>query len=67
MKTIKFTSLHGTYLTGKVFDEKNIKNVRISFIRMLGKIYAVTDGYSLDETDDKDDLKEFEKRLIYEI
>lgn len=67
MKTINFVSLHGTPLSGQVFDERKFRNNRVFFIRMLGKIYAVNNGVSIDEVDADTDMSELERRIKIEL
>lgn len=64
---VQFTSLHGTTLSGKVAAEKKMKGQRIYFVFMLHKIFAICDGYSVDEAADNTDQKEFEASILCQL
>ena len=59
MKTLQFTSLHGTQLTGRVSETLKINRERVDIVRMLGKLYAVLNGYSILEMPDNTNMIEF--------
>jgi hypothetical protein len=63
MQTIKFTSMRGTELYGKVGAEKRIRRSVVKFVYKLGRIYAILDGQSIDETKDTDDFGAFVERV----
>ena len=63
MQTIRFTSLHGTELYGKVGAQTKIRRSVILFVYKLGRIYAVLDGQSVDETTETDDFGAFVERV----
>ncbi len=67
MKTIKFTSLHGVPLRGKIQQEIKIGRNVIAIIYALGKVYAVTDGYSLVEADASVTMQELRELIMEEI
>ena len=52
MRTINFYTFRGTKLCGEIFEERRTRFGRISFVRMLGRFYAVMNGTSINETDD---------------
>ncbi len=67
MQTIKFTSLHGTDLTGQVSDRLEINGELVCIIRTLNRIYAIVDGYSVLEMPDSTEQIEFNKLIINEL
>lgn len=67
MQTIKFTSLHGTELSGKVSDRLEIGGELVYIVRALNKIYAIVDGYSVLEMPDDTNQIEFNKLIINEL
>lgn len=67
MQTIKFTSLHGTDLSGQVSDVLNINNDYVCIVRKLGKLYAIVDRYSVLEMPDDTNQIEFNKLIINEL
>ena len=67
MKTIQFTSLHGTQLSGRVSETLKINRERVDIVRMLGKLYAVLNGYSILEMPDNTDIVEFNSEIIKEL
>ena len=67
MKTIQFTSLHGTQLTGRVSETLKINRERVDIVRMLGKLYAVLNGYSILEMPDNTNMIEFNSEIIKEL
>lgn len=67
MKTILFTSLHGTQLSGRVSETLKINRERVDIVRMLGKIYAVLNGYSILEMPDNTDMIEFNAEILKEL
>lgn len=67
MQTIKFTSLHGTDLSGQVSDVLKINNDYVYIIRTLNRIYAIVDGYSVLEMPGNTNQIEFNKLIINEL
>ena len=67
MQTIKFTSLHGTELSGQVSDRLEINGELVYIIRTLNRIYAIVDGYSVLEMPDSTEQIEFNKLIINEL
>ena len=67
MQTIRFTSLHGTDLSGKVSDRLDINGELVCIIRTLNRIYAVVDRYSVLEMPDDTNQIEFNKLIINEL
>ena len=67
MQTIKFTSLHGTELSGQVSDRLDIGGELVYIIRTLNRIYAIVDGYSVLEMPDDTNQIEFNKLIINEL
>ena len=67
MKTLQFTSLHGTQLTGRVSDTLKINRERVDIVRMLGKLYAVLNGYSILEMPDNTNMIEFNAEILKEL
>lgn len=63
MQTIRFISLHGTELYGKVGAEQKIRRNIVKFVYKLGRIYAVVNGSSVDEIQETEDFGEFVKRV----
>lgn len=64
MRTIKFTSLHGVSLTGKVSQEIKLKRCNVAIVYALNKIYAITDGYSLVECPDNTNMDQVNKLIL---
>jgi len=67
MQTIKFTSLHGTSLSGKVSERLDINGELVYIVRALNKIYAIVDGYSVLEMPESTKQIEFNKLIINEL
>ena len=67
MQTIKFTSLHGTELSGQVSDRLEINGELVYIVRTLNRIYAIVDGYSVLEMPDDTNQIEFNKLIINEL
>ena len=67
MKTLQFTSLHGTQLTGRVSETLKINRERVDIVRMLGKLYAVLNGYSILEMPDNTNMIEFNSEITKEL
>lgn len=67
MQTIKFTSLHGTSLSGKVSERLNISGELVYIVRTLNRIYAIVDGYSVLEMPDDTEQIEFNKLILNEL
>ena len=67
MQTIRFTSLHGTELSGQVSDRLDINGELVCIIRTLNRIYAVVDRYSVLEMPDDTNQIEFNKLIINEL
>jgi len=65
--TIQFTSLHGTTLSGRTVSDVKIKGHRVYFVRMLHKLYAITDGYAVDEAEESADMTEFTKQISLQL
>jgi len=64
---IQFTSLHGTTLSGQTVSDTKIKGQRVYFVRMLHKLYAVCDGYAVDETEESADMAEFTQQVALQL
>ena len=67
MQTIRFTSLHGTELSGQVSDRLDINGELVCIIRALNRIYAIVVGYSVLEMPDSTKQVEFNKLIINEL
>jgi hypothetical protein len=65
--TIQFTSLRGNTLTGRTVSDTKIKGQRVYFVRMLHKLYAITDGYAVDEAEESADMDEFTKQISLQL
>ena len=67
MATITFTSLHGTTLSGRTVSDVKIKGQRVYFVRMLHKLYAICDGYAVDEAEDSADMVQFTQQVALQL
>ena len=67
MTTITFISLRGTTLQGKVQEIRKIKGLNVSFVKMLNRIYAICDNYSISESYEGEDKKVFEQSIINQL
>lgn len=65
--TINFVSLHGTTLSGRTVSDTKIKGQRVYFVRMLHKLYAITEGYAVDEAEESADMTEFTKQISLQL
>ena len=65
--TIQFTSLHGTTLSGRTVSDTKIKGQRVYFVKMLKKVYAITDGYAVDEAEESADMAEFTQQVALQL
>ena len=65
--TIQFTSLRGNTLTGRTVSDTKIKGQRVYFVKMLKKVYAITDGYAIDEAEESADMDEFTKQISLQL
>ena len=67
MQTIRFTSLHGTELSGRISDRLEINGELVYIVRALNRIYAIVDGYSVLEMPDDTNQIEFNKLILNEL
>ena len=67
MRNIKFTSLHGVPMHGEIKQEIKIGRSKIAVIYALGRVYAVTNGYSLVEADANVTMQELRELIMEEI
>jgi len=67
MTTITFISLRGTTLQGKVQEIRKIKGLNVSFVKMLNKLYAITDGYAVDEAEESADMVQFTQQVALQL
>lgn len=54
MRKITFHTFRGTKLVGEIEEERKTKYGKIAFIRMLGLVYAVLNGTSVNETQENE-------------
>ena len=67
MRKIRFTSLHGVPMHGDIRQELRIGRCVVAVVYALGKVYAVTNGFSLVEADANVTMSELMEMIMEEI